>query len=452
MAPNTRLWHLAGMRSLRLAPLFFSLAACTTTPRETQLALVEPTEPAALAATAPADAPAASEPVTAPVVADPQAWAKLEMRGAPYERAYTETLAVVPPRELSGAAADERARRAFHALSEKEQRDLLDWFTVECEKANTFQGTLIRFILDSEERARDSWPALAAPTWYDPSVHATGQPIPRSPLAPDAPEVLAVRNQILGAPGTRALDSGWMVDYGERTLVRLPGQNDPVRVFENGLLGMAPDWDLVEALVELRLDDGSLQKSFQAFGHAYTDRWGGVYPGITLYDAHAALTTIEMPDVDALGILHDLVGDWQTYQSPVPAEQHAELYAKIEDLFRPLVRHRGLRTNLARTYLCGSAELRDSYRHNLDNFHALWDSVASDPASLRPQLPDDARWREYLQGWDDQLRATPALYLSGTSRHAALERDRQTVRTTLVRLLDEYGATARVETLPPYDQ
>jgi hypothetical protein len=39
----------------------------------------------------------------------------------------------------------------------------------------------------------------------------------------------------------------------------------------------------------------------------------------------------------------------------------------------------------------------------------------------------------------------------GTSRHATLERDAQRVRATLFRLLEEYGAFARIETLPPFD-
>jgi hypothetical protein len=374
------------------------------------------------------------------------------MRGAPYARATVPTLAALAPREASGAEADGRPRRAFLALSEAEQRDLLEWFTVECEKLGTFQGTLLRFVLDQETRPEDSWPALGALTWFDPAEHAPGQPIPRHPLAADSPEVIAVRNRILHAPGTRRLDSGWMVDYGARTLVRLPHQDDPRRVFENALLGLAPDWDLAEALVELALDDGSLQASFRAFGHAYTDRWGGVYPGVTLYDAQASLTQVEMPDVDALGVVHTLVGDRTTWVSPVPAEQHPALYALVGDLFRPLLHHRGLRASLARSYLCGSAELRDNYRFNLDNFHALWESVASDPAALAAKLPSEEGWRDFLQGWHDHLAANPELFLRGTSRHAALERDAQAVRATILRLLEEYGAIGRIEELPPFDQ
>jgi hypothetical protein len=177
-----------------------------------------------------------------------------------------------------------------------------------------------------------------------------------------------------------------------------------------------------------------------------------VYPGVTLYDAQASLTQIEMPDVDALGIVHELLGDWQTWTPPVPGELQASLYAQIGDLFRPLLHHRGLRASLARAYLCGNAELRDNYRFNLDNFHALWESVASDPATLRERLPDEAGWHDFLQGWSDSLVENTELYLKGTSRHATLDRDAQSVRATLLRLLDEYGAIARVEKPPPFDR
>ena len=186
-------------------------------------------EPSAIAA--PSDAGLSSTPAPQ----DPSRWRQNEMRGAPYERTTTAELALVVPREPSGAEADARARRAFEALSTNEQLDLLEWFTVECEKLGTFQGTLIRYVLDGEERDPSTWPGLQAPTWYDPKTHAPGQPIPRKPLAPDAPEVVAVRDQILCAPGARHLDSGWMVDYAARGLVRLPHQKDARRVFENGL-------------------------------------------------------------------------------------------------------------------------------------------------------------------------------------------------------------------------
>lgn len=390
------------------------------------------------------------EPEPTPPVRDEAYRLAQELKGAPYARDTATTLAVLVPREPAGGESDARALRAFTALPDKEQRDLLEWFSVECEKLRTFQGTLIRYVLDGAERPASEWPELQPLRWYLPEVETPAHPIPRVPLAADSPEVTAVRNKILHAPGSRRLDSGWLVDYAARGLVRLPHEDDPVRVFENALLGMEPGWDLAEALVELALDDGSMQAGFAAFGHAYTDRWGGIYPGVTLYDAHASLTQIEMPDVDSLGLVHELTGDWETWNAPVSADQHEPLYARIGELFKPLLRHRGLRTNLARSYLCGNAELRDSYANNLDNFHALWESVNSDPAALRALLPADAAWREFLQAWDEQLGATPELFAGGTKRHAALDRESHAVRATLLRVLDEYGALEKIETMPPF--
>jgi len=445
------------MRPLTLVPLLLLATACVAPdgpPSEHGAYLGVP---AALSVTsappkpAPTEAPAALEE-RAPQQESAAAATARELRGAEFERQYTDTLELVPTRELSGPEVDARARRAFAALSEKEQRDLLLWFAAECENLRSYQHTLIRYVLDAETRPVESWPALAPAPIYDPKVHAPGQPIPRRPLAANSSDAIAVRNLLLSAPGTRRLDSGWMVDYAQRTLVRLPHQDDPWRQFENALLGMSPDWDLAEALVELALDDGALQKEFTAFAHAYTDRWGGVYPGVTLYDAYASLQTIEMPDVDTLGILHDLVGEWDLYTSPVPAHQHEELYAKTGAIFKRLLRHRGLRTNLARAYLCGTAELRDSYGNNLDHFHALWESVTSDPATLAKQLPDEAGWRDYLQGWLDRCAAEPELLMKGTLRHAQLAREELLVRATILRLLGEYGAYAKLETLPPFDE
>lgn len=368
-------------------------------------------------------------------------------------RAKLDALPAVPSRELSAAEADGRLRAAFAALDEKERKEVLDWFESECAKLGTFQQSLVAWVTANQDRHPSAWPELQPLAWFDPAKHADKQPIPRTPLDPAAKEVAAVRNRLLAAPEPRRAVSGWKYDYATRSLVRLPHQGtgtDKRRVFDNALLGLPPGWDLVEAWVEKALDDGSLAKSFAAFGHAYTDRTGGVYAGVTLYDAHAARTEIEMPDVDTLGLVHELLGDWSTWKSVVHESQHAELFAKIGELFQPVHRHRGLRENLARAYLVGNAELRDQYQANLVNFHAMWELASSDPTRLAPTLPDSAKWAEYLQRFGDKVANEPELALKAFRRQRQLDLDAKRVRETIVWVMDQYGAIARVEPVPEY--
>jgi hypothetical protein len=365
-------------------------------------------------------------------------------------RAKLAALPTLAPRELTAREADARARAAFSALKDTERQEVLDWLGSECESLGTFQISLVKWARAQPDRPADQWPAAAALTWFDPEKHAPAQPIARTPLDPEAPEVKSVRHRILAALGSRRADSGWMYDYATRELRRLPNESDRVRVFENALLGLPPGWDLAEAWVERMLDDGSLQKTFAAFGHAYTDRNGGVYAGLTLYDAHAARVELEMPDVDSLGLVHEIANDWTTWKAVVSDAKQPSLYAKVGELFTPAHRHRALRTNLARTFLCGTTELRDRYQHNLDNFHWLWESVSSDPAALAKSLPDSAHWAEFLDGTYKKLEAEPAEAVRGFRRHKVLDLDMLKVRERLMYVLEQYGAFARVEPPPTY--
>lgn len=365
-------------------------------------------------------------------------------------RAKLATLPAIAPRELSAADADGRLRAAFALLDDKEEKEVLDWFESECAKLGTFQQSLVAWVMGQQDRNPSAWPELQPLAWFDPQKHADKQPIPRTPLDPSAKEVVAVRNRLLAAPEPRRAVSGWKYDYATRSLVRLPGLADKKRAFENALLGLPPNWDLAEAWVEKALDDGSLAKTFAAFGHAYTDRTGGVYAGVSLYDAHASRVEIEMPDVDTLGIVHEVLDDWNTWKSVVPETQHAALFAKVGELFQQVHHHRGLRENLARAYVVGNAELRDQYQANLVNFHAMWELASSDPTRLAPTLPDASHWAEYLQGFGDKVANDPELALKAFRRQRQLDLDAGRVRQTLEWVMDQYGAITKLEPTPQY--
>ncbi|MCK6445963.1 MAG: hypothetical protein L6Q99_06170 [Planctomycetes bacterium] len=338
-----------------------------------------------------------------------------------------------------------RARAAFATLSPEEQAGFVEALASEARKIQSFQMQLVNWVLAQEEIDPGLRPEAPPLGWFDPETHAPKQPIPRKVLAADSPALAIAERELLGPIAPRRAVSGWTYDYGRREVQRLPNEREPWRIFENALLGLPPYWDLVEALVEAKLDDGAHQKVLAAFGHAYTDRVGGVYPTITLYDAWISRAPIEAPDVDTLGIMHDVVGDWQTFQSIVPESQHEGLFGRIGGLVMPAYHHRSLRHALARTFVCGSTELRDGYQQHQDNFHGLWESVSSDPGALAAVLPADAQWSEFLTGLSERAGADELFALRGLRRRDTLDRNGDEVRRWLFWLLGEAEAYRRLD-------
>ena len=213
----------------------------------------------------------------------------------------------------------------------------------------------------------------------------------------------------------------------------------PERIFANALLGFPPDLDLAEALVERDLDDGAEKKALAAFGHAYTDRDGGVYPGITLYDVWNSGVEFETPDVDTLAIVHVMLGDWKTWHAPVDPSKHDKLFETIGGVFVGAQRHRALRHALASTFLEGSATLGDGYQASLDNFHALWEDARSTPAELLPRLPASAKRDAFLAEWTKRCKSDKKLWTAALGRHRTLDSDGEAVRTLVLRILDEFA-------------
>jgi hypothetical protein len=333
---------------------------------------------------------------------------------------------------------DTEMRLAWRHLEPAQRADLIEWFRAEAGWLDTFQVKLVRFVIDQEQRDPGTWPGQVSPPIYDPLVHAPAQPIPRKPMPAGSAAKRAREAFFEGVP-ERRLRSTWVYDYADRTLRHAPDIEDPERIFENALAGFPPDLDLAEALVERALDDGSQREVLAAFAHAYSDRSGTVIPGVTLYDAWSSGKNMEMPDVECLGILHDLTDDWRSFKAPVPESKHKKLYDKIGKLFVPARHHRGLRNALARSYLIGTPVLRDGYQESLDRFHALWEQKSSTPSSMFEALPDADDWEGFLEDLVKACRKDKELREGGERRRAALDADSARVRALLVRLMREGG-------------
>ena len=337
------------------------------------------------------------------------------------------------------AAADASALAVFEKLSPAEQKDLSDYFASEAAHARTFQASLVAFVVGEQDRDPKAWPEEQPAPWFDAKEHTPENEIPRHALAADAPEVKALAERVFKNAAKPRFEPAWSYDYGTRGLVRTKRWKDPARIFRNGLAGVPPDLDLAEALVERALDDGKEQKVLAAFGHAYTDRDGGVYPGVTLYDAWGSGVEIETPDVDTLGIVHTALGDFKTWHAPVPANQHEKLFDRIGELFLSAQRHRELRRALAATFLEGNAGVGEAYASYVDNFHALWEDVKSTPSDLVPRLPAPEKRGEFLAAWTKTCHQKGELWEAAVRRHKTLDGDGGSTRALLLRLLEEFA-------------
>lgn len=370
----------------------------------------------------------------------------------PMRRAFITALTLVAGLTLPAAPAaaqaartvtdpgDEVLNKAFKALSPEAQTEIADWFTLEVSHLNTFQSQLIQHLLGGLEV--DPFMRAEAPELpiYDSSEHTPGQVITRKPLSLKSSKLKSWSTKVYRKIQTRRLTTCWVYDYGSGEVLRTLPLEDPARTFANGLQGLPPWLDLAEALVEQKLDNGKQQKSLAAFGHMYSDRQGVAFPGITLYDAWCSGQEIEMPDVECLGIIHDVLGDWRKWKAPVPETKHDDLYERIQELFESAHRHRGLRHALARTYLIGDAILRDGYQPHLQRFHAMWNDKASDPDKFAKFLPKSRDWQKWIAREGKRVDTSKRRWTAGLNRQATLRNDSARVRETLVWVMSEFGA------------
>jgi hypothetical protein len=287
-------------------------------------------------------------------------------------------------------------------------------------------------------------PAGEAP-FYDPKVHAPAQPIARKRLPAADSRVKRLLQQVTQAPLAGAAVLAHDYDWGSGTVVRVGPPDDPETIFRNALLGVPPRADLARALVLATLDRADERALQAAFAHAYTDREGNVFP-FTLYDAWASGLTIEMPDVDTLGIVHEVMNEWSRWTAPVPSSKHDALYKVIGEHFLAAKRSRELRLALADLFLFPKAPPRPGYETQLLNLHALWAEHESDPARLAPVLPDGKGWEAFLSANTERCRADHKLFSGGRRRAALLRKDAQALQRALGAALDE---AARLPPEPP---
>ena len=336
-----------------------------------------------------------------------------------------------------------RLRKAWSVLLPEEQADVAAWFSADVVHLGTFQQRLLAFALALEPTDPAFLPEDPGIQYFDPKEHAPGDPIPRRWLEPDDARAQAELKRMVAKRAAPPLSTAWRYDWGTRTVVRSAEFQSPEHVFQLALAGLPPQSDLAIALIERALDSGEEQVALGAFGHAYTDREGWVFPGLTLYDAWCSGQEIEMPDVDNLGLVHTITGKRGRWKAPIPASEHDPLYELVGEHFERVHRYRGLRSALAQSYLTGSARLEAAYLPHLLRLHGLWEQCESDPSKLAPLMPSSEDSAKYLQGVAKKFDKDGKKVGAAKNRWATLDADAQKVRGLLQQILQESGAFDR---------
>lgn len=338
------------------------------------------------------------------------------------------------------ARTDEQVQAAWNRLGPADRAEVVAWFQAEIDRLETTQLGFVRHARTLLETPLRDLPEAEPDPFYDPELHAPKGVVRRRRLEPsDARARKELAKRFEEVP-ERALDPAYRYHWGLGRIERIADPDEPERVFRNAFYGLPPGTDLAEAVCRSLLDDGEARELHWAFSHAYTDRSGRVYPGVTLYDAWCSGQKMEMPDVDNLGIVHTVLDEWRKWKAPVSSgSKQRSLYDQVGELFTDARRHRGLRTALASTWVIGSPVLRDGYGPSLDAFHLVWEEAGGDPLELADELPDSRRWERWLEEAQKDARKRSGRELIEL-RRSTLDRDAWTVRHTLEWVLEGYGA------------
>ena len=337
--------------------------------------------------------------------------------------------------------SDKSLRRAWDKVDPDLKVEVAEYFRFEVSQLDLAKLRRVRFALELNEEDPGLFPSWEPPGYYDPKKHAPGMPIERKVLPESSAKLRETRKALLPTPLENALVSAYHYDYGTGRIYRTGDPDDPDALFENVLNGYAPDTDLARAALQRALDSGLVRNVLAAFGHTYTDLEGNVYEGITLYDAWRSGKDIFMPDVDVLGVVHDVLDDWDTWVSPVPDSQHKRLYARVGQLYVPARHFRELRVTLADLYFSSRPAHVGTYLSLYTGLHALWTEANDAPATLAALLPSDpARIPTFLKSVQQIGKKDKERYREGQKRQKELESDEKELKRTLVRVMRELEA------------
>ncbi len=328
----------------------------------------------------------------------------------------------------------------FSALPSKTQKTILE----EIEKTSLEQEIVLaqntQSLLDAEDAPKNPFDLKEQPPWFDPKKYASGQPIKRTLLAAKDPQATAVQQRLLKNKVIYDLCEEFEYSFASNKILRLQKELRPETQLRHALQGYPPKAGLAKAVLLSLLDQEEAQDPFaDYFEHAYTDRSGNVYPGVTLYDAHSAGSEIEMPDVDTIPYGWNILKD-KSYEAPMTDGFKANsLYEKIGEGFVRYRRYREMLEAVASFYFAESAPVSPFVVPMKDRIHFVIAWTRNEPFFLERFLSKHREREDFIAAIDELWQELQGS-ASGTieSRKKQLQADHQRIREIALQVLKKH--------------
>ncbi len=267
------------------------------------------------------------------------------------------------------------------------------------------------------QQGRAAFGARSAPRWFEPREFAPGA-VPRALLAPASERHRRITAGMRPFPLLPALAGAVAYDWQQGAACWNGAEPTDDQKVANLARGFGPGADHAVARIHAALDRAPRARALgDYFEHLYADRDGGVFAGVTLYDAWRSGKKLEMPDTDAVAFAR-LVLHTQAHVAPLPADRRRErLYQQIAAAFAEHHEHRTLVQALAATFVAADPPLDLAWQALVDRCHWIWERHDRDVAAA-------AAW---LRGFPDRTAVLDVV-------DAAIAQDDEPVRRHRERL------------------
>ncbi len=232
-------------------------------------------------------------------------------------------------------------------------------------------------------------------------------------------------------------------DYASNRAFDLGSPSTPSQSLADLLYGYPPDTDLLIAWLERQFDhEEALDAIADFFEHAYCDRIGNCYAEITIYDAFASQSQIEMADVDVIAyarlVLHD-----RSYVSPIPPDARRQhLYDRMRDGFLQYFRSRVLTEAAANLFVNPEAPLRDEHEGLRNRLLVTFSLADSRVDRIRARLVEARDRDTFIEQIDALLEKDAGLFHAGEAWQRERNRVRWLVANAARDVLRERGCLA----------